>query len=136
MIQRLLAAGYSPVALSLALRIDLDTIVELDPDTSRRDAPDDLIQDGLRILAWRTIEEASRILDEGTPALKLQLIKTFGSQMKDILGTRTSDEKDELKEQLDEILREMRGGIELVPDPTGEATDDQNEGPPVDTNPT
>jgi hypothetical protein len=136
MIQRLLAAGYSPVALSLALRIDLDAIVELDPDTSKRDAPDDLIQDGLRILAWRTIEEASRILDEGTPALKLQLIKTFGSQMKDILGTRTSDEKDELKEQLDEILREMRGGIELVPDPTGEATDYQNEGPPVDTNQT
>lgn len=130
MIQRLLAAGFSPVSLSLALRMDLDEVVGLAPEDTKLDTPDTLIEDGLRILAWRTIEEASRILDEGTPAMKMALIKTFGSQMKDVLGTRTQDGFDELRSSLNEIMTQIRGGVTLdEPDTAGEATDDQDERP-------
>lgn len=130
MIQRLLAAGYSPVALSLALRVDLDDVMALAPESARQETPDSLIEDGLRIIAWRTLEEASRILDEGTPALKMSLIKTFGSQMKDILGTRSTNPLEDLRASMDEIMAEMRGGVTLdEPDAPGETTDDQDERP-------
>lgn len=136
MIRRLLAAGYSPVALSLALRMDLDEVAALSPEKENLATPDSLIEDGLRILAWRTIEEASRILDEGTPPLKMQLIKTFGTQMRDILGTNSSDGLDDLREQMNSILDEIRG--EVIGDvqehgALGEATDDPDQRSGVET---
>ncbi len=80
------------------------------------------------------IEEASRILDEGTPQLKMQLIKTFGPQMRSILGDAGGDGLDEIRASMQEMMEEMRGGVKLAElDPTGETTDDQNQQADVGT---
>lgn len=114
LIRRLLRAGYSPVALSLALRVDLDDVMALQPEERTHEhSPDSVIEDGLRVLAWRTIEEASRMLDEGTPAIKMQLIKTFGADMRATLGAKNADQNEEMKTQLAALMRAIRGEEDL-----------------------
>lgn len=126
LIRRLLRAGYSPVALSLALRVDLDDVMELQPEERTHEhSPDSVIEDGLRILAWRTIEEASRMLDEGTPSIKMALIKTFGSDMRAALGAKGSDGLDEMRTEMAALMREIRGDSDLGElGAVGSSTDD------------
>jgi hypothetical protein len=123
----LLDSGYSPTAVALHANVDVDVVLALIPEDERRLYADDIIQDGLRIVAWRSIQEAMRILDEGNLQSRLAIIRTFGAEMKQVLGVSKSGEMEEMRADMESMLEEMRD----APGTAGEAVDDQDQEPPV-----
>ncbi len=100
--------GYDPTTLASALELPLEDVVALVPPERRQIAAADAeLAKAMRILAWRTIEEAMMILDEGTPMLKIKLIQKLSG---DLARTISVSDKDEM-EDLRKDFRELMSGI-------------------------
>lgn len=121
-ISQLLQAGYAPTTIALTLDVALDRVIELMPSEERSQiaAADDLLRDGIRFLAWRTLEEAMRVLDEGTADNKMRIISKFGPQMVTILGKEQKDEMADLRQDMQNILMEVRSSVGELETPSDE----------------
>lgn len=107
---KLLEGGLSATTLSSVLDIDLDTVLAAAPPERRREiAADAMLNDAMRMLAWRTIEEAMMILDEGSPDQKMRLIAKFGGDMARVLTGADKDESADMRESLAELLGAYKG---------------------------
>lgn len=131
-IRALLNAGYAPTTICVTLDIPMDEITPLLSEDERRTQlrDDAMLRDAMRVLASRVIEEALRVMDEGTPNDKMTLITKFGGQMSRVLGQQEADSMKELREDVAAMMSEMRQGAlggGDGPDPDGEPTEDQDE---------
>lgn len=130
-IAQLADAGYAPTTIALTLDVPIQTVIAAIPGQRKMvAAADELLQDAMRALAWRTIQEAARILDEGTPQMKMAIITKFGGQMNQVLGRQEPNEIENLREDFYKLMAEVReGGDELEDHPDSEEVVDQDEGP-------
>lgn len=126
----LVEGGYHPTTVALTLGLEVNDVLECLPATERRQfvADDETINQAMRVLAWRTIEEALRILDEGTPQQRMSIITKFGGQLQQVIGKEeTTDPLEELRADFFALTAEMREGVPDVVDPAvGEAPVDRN----------
>lgn len=79
----------------------------------------------LRSLAIKMIDEAYEILEEGTPAARLQIVKTFGSHLVRALGSDDEDVLGDLRKDFMRLVEEQkapRGHLRAV----GETASDPN----------
>jgi hypothetical protein len=109
-VTRLLEAGYDATALSQALDIPIDDILPLVPPERRRlVAADAQLAEAMRMVAWRTLEEVMKVLDEGSPAMKMKLLQKFGGDLARAITTTDKDEMEDLRNDFRELMRETRG---------------------------
>ncbi len=111
-IKKLLDANYAPTTVALTLDIPLSMVLEVLPEQERRQyvEGEEMFHQAMRTLAFRAIEEAHRVFDEGTPAMKLALIKHFGSQVQKALGSGEKNPLDDLREKFTELMGDVREG--------------------------
>lgn len=108
-IGKLLEAGYHPTTIALTLDIPIEECLEVAQGRREHVAVDDELRQGIRVLAFRTLEEAMRILDEGTPQMKMQLISKFGGDMARVLGKDDPNKLKNLRNDFYELMKEVRG---------------------------
>ena len=75
----------------------------------------------IRDLAIRTIDEAEDMLHEGTPQMKLQIVKHFGGHMMRALGRDEEDVLSDLRKDFMKLIEEQktpRGHLRAVGGPT------------------
>jgi hypothetical protein len=109
-IRKLLASGYDPTMLSSALDVPVAGVLELVPPERRSVAAADAeLQIAMRELAWRTIEEAMLILDEGTVPLKLKLIQKLAGDLGRVISVSDKDELADMRESFAALAAEIRG---------------------------
>jgi len=123
MVERLLQAGLKPTMLASVLDIPLDDVLAMLPEERRRAVKSDAaIESAMRELAWRTIEEAMLILDEGNLDLKMKLISKFGGDMARVMSATDKDDMADMRDEFKSLTRSLRGDTEAMAD--GEADDD------------
>jgi len=123
MVERLLQAGLKPTMLASVLDIPLDDVLAMLPEERRRAVKSDAaIESAMRELAWRTIEEAMLILDEGNLDLKMKLISKFGGDMARVMSATDKDDMADMRDEFKSLTRSLRGDTDAMAD-TGEADD-------------
>lgn len=109
-IERLLAGGIKPTMLASMLDVPLDDVLALIPEERRKAIKSDAaIEAGLRELAWRTIEEAMMILDEGNLDLKMKLISKFGGDMARVLTNTDKDDMEDMRREFADLAKQLKG---------------------------
>ncbi len=115
-VKKLVEAGYHPTTVALTLGLEVGDVLNVLPATERKRfvADDESIAQAMRVLAWRTIEESLRILDEGTPQQKMAVLNKFGTQLSKIVGAQETDPLEEIREDFAKLMAEIRGGEPVV----------------------
>lgn len=109
-VSRLLEGGYDPTTLATTLGVPIDDVIALlPPERQRIAAADAQLQLAMRQLAWRTIEEAMLILDEGSVPLKLKLIQKLSGDLGRAIAVSDKDELEDLRKDFSTLMLEMRG---------------------------
>ena len=73
-VKKLLSLGYSPLTISLSLSIPIDKVQSLAPEYPI--ITDKELDSAMKVLAWRAWQEAMRMLDIGSPQMKMHIIKS------------------------------------------------------------
>lgn len=109
-VARLLEGGYDPTTLATTLGVPLDDVIALlPPERQKVAAADAQLQLAMRQLAWRTIEEAMIILDEGSVPLKLKLIQKLSGDLARAIAVSDKDDLEDLRVDFATLMAEMRG---------------------------
>lgn len=110
----LLDAGYTPTALARALGVELDELRSLVPSSRiRLDPSEEELRRGIRVIALRALAQMGRVFDVGTEEARMRLATNLLSPMvrQAISSSEVPKELDELREEFDKLLGEMRHGI-------------------------
>ncbi len=108
-IERLLGAGYDPSMLANTLDLPIEDVLALVPADRRSQAvADAALQNAMRALAWRTVEEAMMILDEGTVPIKLKLIQKLAGDLGRAITVADHDEMEDLRNDFRALTSELR----------------------------
>ncbi|MGI0133618.1 MAG: hypothetical protein ACREBW_01500 [Candidatus Micrarchaeaceae archaeon] len=129
---KLLAAGVSVSTISNALDLDSDYIQSLSPRRSLYMAESEELAEAMHKLAWRAYEEGMRILDEGTPAMRLRMVTSIQSASLRLLGSQDPHQFEELRSELRGLIAGIGGDNATIlsePASLGGETDDSEEGP-------
>lgn len=119
-VSRLLEGGYDPTTLATTLGVPIDDVIALlPPERQKIAAADAQLQLAMRQLAWRTIEEAMRILDEGAIPLKLKLIQKLSGDLARAIAVSDKDDLEDLRSDFATLMAEMRGAPRPNSSPTG-----------------
>jgi hypothetical protein len=109
-ISRLLDAGYDATSLSNALDVPLENILPLVPPERRRlIAADAQLAEAMRMLAWRSIEETLRLLDEGSIPVKMKLLQKFTGDLARAIASTDHDDLEDMRADFRALMRETRG---------------------------
>lgn len=124
-IEKLLLHGFSPRAIADALSVPLATVIDIVPDTPLFEASDDDLRTGLRVLAWRAIETALEVFNEGTYREKTNLARALVTPAFYALNKSETENKEiaELRAKLTVLLEGFADASGL----TGSPVDDTAE---------
>jgi len=102
---KLLSKGASPVTVANLLDLDLDYVLSFRVTRSNI-LPQSEAEIGTMAhrLAMRAYEEANRILDEGTPAMKIRLITSIQGHYLRQMNNQTPKAFDEMRSELESLL--------------------------------
>lgn len=107
-VAKMLSKGMSPVTISAVLDCDLAYVNSfiVNPDRSIPQSEDEIGIMALQ-LAKRAYEEANRILDEGTPAMKIRLITSIQPHYLRAMNNQAPKAFDDLREEMRKLLSDV-----------------------------
>jgi hypothetical protein len=111
-IEMLLTAGYSPSFVARTLDVQPADLVGLGVSAEFLTPADAEVRDAVRRLANRVVNEAERILEEGSQQLKMSLVQKLLTPMMKFLTIESPDDLKNLQQEMAAVLREVRDGVD------------------------
>lgn len=122
---RLMRKGIDIPTVSEVLEIDPAVLQEMRTDLNIDIKTDDVVE-AMNRLAWASYEKGMRILQEGTPAMQMALIRIMFSMMRNLAGSQSP-------KVMADLVSQFRDSIEVHDDDDDyddDATDDIEEDEP------
>lgn len=113
LIRSLYAMGQDPYKIASIVREDIVYVRRILSKYSRRTEfthfEDKELADAMRTLAWRALEEALEVFENGHPVERLALTKTIIGRTASMVGSQTTTHYDDMRNELEEIFTGVRG---------------------------
>lgn len=103
-IQQLLGKGMPPATVAMALDIPLELVQEYATARTTRTTDAEELTTAMNQFAWRAFDEGMRLLDEGTPAIKVRLISGAMGHTLRLLNAQSPKELEETRAELSSLL--------------------------------
>lgn len=108
--------GMDEFAIAAAVREDVKLVksrIRKFTTTTRFSNPEDTdLANAMRNLAWKAYEEALVTIQVGAPAERLGLLKTILGRTASMIGTETSTQFDDMRNEFDDMLSRIRSDDE------------------------
>lgn len=80
-------------------------------------AQDEIVKEAVRKLAFEVVHEAHKLLNQGSPATRMSVIRSLlPALVRSLEKTDEGDSNKELQKQLAELMQEVRSGTKVVLD--------------------
>jgi len=133
---RMLVRGIDVPTVADVLDVEIEDLYAL-RNTLHVDIDQNDAVGALNRLAWRAYEKGIEMLETGTPAAKMQLIRMMISIMRGLLGSKSPKEMQELTSEFRELieLSDTQGDDSTPDSPIQLITEDTPDAPPLSHTP-